>query len=70
VLSPEKYKRYEEIQRQRPSGPRRGTVWTYDNGALWPHEERLGLSDGSVTEIRDGLPEGANVVLRVREITQ
>ena len=70
VLSPEKYKRYEEIQRQRPSGPRRGTVWTYDNGALWPHEVRLGLSDGSVTEIRDGLPEGANVVLRVREITQ
>jgi hypothetical protein len=31
---------------------------------------RLGLSDGSVTEIRDGLPEGANVVLRVREIAQ
>ena len=28
------------------------------------------LSDGTLTEIRDGLPEGANVVLRVREIAQ
>ena len=70
VLSPEKYKRYEEIQRQRPTGPRRGTLWTYENGALWPHEVRLGLSDGTVTEVTDGLPEGANVVLRVREIAQ
>jgi HlyD family secretion protein len=70
VLSPEKYKRYEETQRQRPAGPRRGTLWTYENGALWPHEVRLGLSDGTLTEIRDGLPEGANVVLRVREIAQ
>ena len=70
VLSPEKYKRYEEIQRQRPAGPRRGTLWTYENGALWPHEVRLGLSDGTLTEIRDGLPEGANVVLRVREIAE
>jgi hypothetical protein len=27
----------------------------------------LGLADGNVTEVVDGLPEGANVVLRVRE---
>jgi HlyD family secretion protein len=36
VLAPEKYKRYEELQRQRPTGPRRATVWTYEGGALVP----------------------------------
>ncbi len=68
VLSPEKYKRFEELARQRPTGPRRATVWTYEQGALLPHEVRLGLADGNVTEITDGLAEGANVVVRVREI--
>lgn len=70
VLTPEKYKRYEELQRQRPTGPRRGTLWTYEGGVLVPYEVRLGLSDGQLTEIVDGLPEGAQVVVRVREIQQ
>jgi HlyD family secretion protein len=70
VLAPEKYKKYEELARQRPGGRRRATVWTYADGALWPHEVRLGLSDGNVTEIVEGLPEGSEVVLRVREAAQ
>ncbi|MBK5197917.1 MAG: hypothetical protein JJE37_06510, partial [Methyloceanibacter sp.] len=67
VLSPDKYKKYEEMQRQRPNGPRRVTLWAYENGALVPREVRLGLADQSVTEVADGLPEGAAVVVRVRE---
>ena len=69
VLTPEKYKKYEEMARQRPGGPRRVTVWTYEDGAFWPHEVRLGLTDGSLTEIVDGLPEGASVVVRAKEAT-
>lgn len=69
VFSPEKYKKFEEMARQRPGGPRRATIWTYADGAFWPHEVRLGLTDGNVTEIVEGLPEGANVVVRVREAT-
>ncbi|HEX2448636.1 MAG TPA: efflux RND transporter periplasmic adaptor subunit [Methyloceanibacter sp.] len=67
VLSPDKYKQYEEMARQRPSGPRRVTLWTYQDGAFWPHEVRLGLTDGNLTEIVEGLPEGAPVVVRVSE---
>ena len=67
VLTPEKYKHYEELQRQRPSGPRQATLWTYEDGELVPHEVRLGLADQSVTEVAAGLAEGAEVVTRVRE---
>jgi len=67
VLTPEQYKKYEEMARQRPGGPRRATLWTYEDGAFWPHEVRLGLADGSITELVEGLPEGAEVVVRVRE---
>ena len=67
VLTPEKYKKYEEMARRRPGGPRRATIWTYKDGAFWPNEVRLGLADGSVTEVTEGLPEGAVVVVRVRE---
>jgi HlyD family secretion protein len=67
VLPAEKYKKYEELQRQRPSGPRRTTLWTYENGALVSHDVRLGLADQSATEVAQGLPEGAEVVTRVRE---
>jgi len=67
VLTPEQYKQYEEMARRRPGGPRRATIWTYKDGAFWPNEVRLGLADGSVTEVTEGLPEGAAVVVRVRE---
>jgi HlyD family secretion protein len=70
VLTPEKYKKYEEMARQRPSGPRRITIWTYENGAFWPHEVKLGLTDGNMTEIVEGLPEGASVVVRASEAAQ
>jgi len=70
VLPPEKYKKYEEMARQRSGIRRRATIWTYSDGAFWPHEVRLGLTDGNVTEITEGLPEGAQVVVRVREMTQ
>ena len=70
VLSPEQYKKYEEMARQRPNGPRRVTLWTYDDGAFWPREVRLGLADSNTTEIVEGLPEGANVVVRASEAAQ
>ena len=68
VLPADKYQKYEEMQRQRPTGPRRATLWTYENGALVPHDVRLGLADSSMTEVVQGLPEGAQVVTRVREL--
>jgi hypothetical protein len=68
VLPSDKYKKYEEMQRQRPTGPRRATLWTYENGALVPHDVRLGLADSSMTEVVQGLPEGAQIVTRVREL--
>src|SRR4030042_304254 len=40
------------------------------DGACWPQEVRLGLADGSVTEVTEGLAEGAQVVVRVREAAQ
>jgi hypothetical protein len=57
------------MARRRPGGSRRATIWTYSDGAFWPHEVRLGLTDGSITEITEGLTEGAEVVVRVREVT-
>ncbi len=69
VLTPERYKKYEELQRSRPTSPRSGTIWTYDSGRLVPHHVKLGLSDANVTEVTDGLEPGARVVLRAREIT-
>jgi HlyD family secretion protein len=68
-LTPAQYKKFEEMARQRPGGRRRATVWTYKDGAFWPNEVRLGLADSSVTEVTEGLPEGAEVVVRVREAT-
>jgi HlyD family secretion protein len=67
VLTPDKYKKYEEMARQRSGSRRRATIWTYADGAFWPHEVRLGLADGTVTEILEGLQEGAAVVVRVHE---
>jgi HlyD family secretion protein len=69
VLSPEKYKKYEDMARQRPNGPRRVTLWTFENGTLVPREVKVGLADGNVTEVAEGLPEGTKVVVRVREAT-
>jgi len=68
VLPPEKYKKYEEMARQRPAGPRRATIWTYAEGAFWPNEVKVGLTDGNVTEITEGLSEGAQVIVRVNEV--
>jgi HlyD family secretion protein len=67
VLTPEKYNKFEEMARRRPGGPHRATLWTYKDSAFWPNEVRLGLADGSVTEVVEGLPEGAEVVVHVRE---
>lgn len=67
VLTPEQYKKYEELQRARPTSPRSGTVWTYEDGGLVSHQVRLGLADANITEVADGLKEGARVVLRARE---
>jgi HlyD family secretion protein len=69
VLTPEQYKKFEDMARRRPGGPRRATLWTYKDGAFWPNEVRLGLADGNITEVTEGLNEGADVVVRVREAT-
>src|SRR6478735_768499 len=68
VLTPDRYKKYEELQHARPSSPRSATVWTYEGGRLVPHQLRLGLSDSNLTEVTDGLEPGAHVVLRAREV--
>jgi HlyD family secretion protein len=70
ALTPEQFKRYEDLQRGRPAGARQSTVWTYDRGMLIPHRVRLGLADDNRTEIVEGLEEGAAVVVRVREVQQ
>lgn len=70
VLAPEKYKKYEEMARQRVGTRRRATIWTYSDGAFWPNEVRLGLTDGNITEITEGLQDGAEVVVRVLEVAQ
>ena len=67
ALTSEQYQKYQEMQKQRPTGPRKATLWTYENGGLVPHDVRLGLADANGTEIVEGLPEGARVVVRVRE---
>jgi hypothetical protein len=69
VLTPDRYKKYEELQRARPSSPRSATVWAYEGGSLVPHQLRLGLSDANLTEVTGGLEPGAHVVLRTREVT-
>jgi HlyD family secretion protein len=69
VLTPDRYKKYEELQRARPSSPRSATVWTYEGGRLVPHQLRLGLSDSNLTEVTDALEPGVHVVLRAREVT-
>jgi HlyD family secretion protein len=70
ALTPEQYRRYEERQRQRPSGGRQSTVWTYERGALVPRRVQLGLADSASTEVAEGLEEGDRVVTRVRETRQ
>jgi hypothetical protein len=37
VLTPDRYKKYEELQRAPPSSPRSAMVWTYEGGRLVPH---------------------------------
>jgi HlyD family secretion protein len=69
VLDPDRYKKYEELQRSRPGSPRYGTIWTLAGGRLVPNRVQLGLEDGSRTEVTEGLKEGALVVLRAREVT-
>lgn len=70
VLTSDQFKQFQELQRTSSNGPRRGTIWTLeDDGSLASHKVRLGLADGSMTEITDGLSEGKKVVVRVREQT-
>jgi HlyD family secretion protein len=47
--------------------PRQALVWTLERGMLVAHEVTLGMADVHVTEILDGLEDGARVVVRVRE---
>ncbi len=68
-LTSDQFQKYQDMQRQRPTGPRRATLWTYESGGLVPHEVRLGLADANGTEVAEGLPTGARVVVRVRETT-
>ena len=70
VLTPDQYKKYQDLQRAHPSDMRSGTVWSYDADGLVPHQVKLGLSDANRTEVVNGIEPGARVVLRAREIVQ
>lgn len=63
VLNNEQWEQYQSMQR---AGVRFGTVWVLTEAdKLEPRRVRLGLSDGTYTEILDGdLAEGDPVVLR------
>ena len=63
VLTPERYKKYEELQRARPTSPRSGTIWIYDSGRLVPHHVKLGLSDGIKVEILEGVSKTDKIKL-------
>lgn len=67
VLTQDQFKRFEEMQKQRPADRRTATVWTYQAGALVPRTVRLGLQDANNTEVLEGLAEGDQLVVRVRE---
>ncbi len=52
----------------RPAAQRQGggtTLWTFAGGSIAPVNVRTGISDGTYTEILQGLDEGAQVVTRV-----
>ena len=67
ILNPDQRKRYEEMSASR-SGPGRsvttGRVWVVDeNGKPKAVAVRVGLSDGTYSELVDGLSEGAQVIV-------
>jgi len=68
VLGDAQYKKFEELQRAGPGAKQTGTVFIYQGGRLVPRQIRLGLADANATEVTEGLKEGDQVVLRVREI--
>jgi HlyD family secretion protein len=68
VLGAAQYKKFEELQRAGPGAKQTGTVFIYQGGRLVPRQIRLGLADANATEVTEGLKEGDQVVLRVREI--
>jgi len=66
ILNPEQRARYEAMTASRAGrGTTSGRVWTLDEaGKLKPIDVRLGLSDGSYTELRGGeLTEGTRLVI-------
>ena len=68
---PSKYKKYEEMARQRPSGPRRVTHVDLRGRRLLAARGAGSASPiGNTTEIVEGLPEGADVVVRATEGAQ
>ena len=66
ILSPEQRSRYEAMTAARAGrGSSSGRVWVVDDsGQLKPIDVRLGLSDGSYTELRAGdLKDGTQVII-------
>ena len=70
VLNPEQRKRYEEMTASRGGRGRTvtsGRVWVLDRGKPRAVDLRLGLSDGSFTEVVSGeLKEGEQVIMGTR----
>jgi hypothetical protein len=69
-LTAEQYAQYQAISDNREE-VRRGTAWIKDEeGNVRPQSVRLGIADSAFTEVLGGgLQEGADVVTRVRQMT-
>ena len=66
LLRPDQKDAYERLLRSlgTRTAPATGRVWVQDGGALKPVDVRLGLTDGTSTELAGGtLAEGAEVVV-------
>jgi HlyD family secretion protein len=69
MLKPEQKAAWERIQAEagNRTQPSAGRAWTLQEGEPVPVELRLGLTDGSATEILSGLAEGAEVIVGVAD---
>jgi HlyD family secretion protein len=70
ILKPEQRPRYAELAAElagRSSQPARGRVWVLDNGKPKAIDVRIGLTDGTATEVSgDGVVEGTEVIVGVQ----
>ena len=66
LLNPEQQRAFDEMTAARGQGRdnKRAVVWVLEKGEPTAHRIRVGLADDNLTEVIDGLDEGATVILR------